>query len=143
MKYKNRAAFLRPCQLVEKIEFAREAGFCNPFFAPGFPGQKTLLSAQVCGLSATPTNRARRADVRRKSHFSDFFDGLTGPHFCDPVILSEYYLLLNEGVLGRIQHALGLVESDVLDTEVTEQVEQELSVVAERYRAVVRITLLN
>ena len=67
----------------------------------------------------------------------------TGPHFCDPVILSEYYLLLNEGVLGRIQHALGLVESDVLDTEVTEQVEQELSVVAERYRAVVRITLLN
>ena len=57
--------------------------------------------------------------------------------------ISEYYLLLNEGVLGRIQHALGLVESDVLDTEVTEQVEQELSVVAERYRAVVRITLLN
>ena len=67
----------------------------------------------------------------------------TGPHFCDPVILSEYYLLLNKGVLGRIQHALGLVESDVLDTEVTEQVKQELSVVAERYRAVVRITLLN
>ena len=67
----------------------------------------------------------------------------TGPHFCDPVILSEYYLLLNKGVLRRIQHALGLVESDVLDTEVTEQVEQELSVVAERYRAVVRITLLN
>ena len=57
--------------------------------------------------------------------------------------ISEYYLLLNEGVLGRIQHTLGLVESDVLDTEVTEQVEQELSVVAERYRAVVRITLLN
>ena len=57
--------------------------------------------------------------------------------------ISEYYLLLNEGILGRIQHALGLVESDVLDTEVTEQVEQELSVVAERYRAVVRITLLN
>ena len=31
------------------------------------------------GLSATPTNRARRADVRRKSHFSDFFDGLRPP----------------------------------------------------------------
>lgn len=68
----------------------------------------------------------------------------TGPHFCDPVILyPNITILLNEGVLGRIQHALGLVESDVLDTEVTEQVEQELSVVTERYRAVVRITLLN
>ena len=60
----------------KKVPFAREAGNCNPFFDPALPGQKILLSAQVCGLSVMPTNRARRADVRRKSHFSDFFDGL-------------------------------------------------------------------
>ena len=67
-------------QLVEKVAFACEAGVCNPFFASALPRQKTLLSAQVCGLSAKPTNRARGADVRRKSHFSDFFDGLTAAH---------------------------------------------------------------
>ena len=42
-------------------------------------GKKKLLSQQVCGLSAKPTNRARGRDVRRKSHFSDFFDGLQAP----------------------------------------------------------------
>ena len=39
-------------QTVEKLEFAREASFYYPFFATGFPGQKTLLSAQVCECSA-------------------------------------------------------------------------------------------
>lgn len=48
-----------------------------------------------------------------------------------------------ERVLGRIHHASGLVEADILDTEVTEQVEEELSVVAESYCAVVRIALFN
>ena len=46
-------------QLVEKIDFAREASFYYPFFAPGLPGQKTLLSQQVCGFAAKPLNRAR------------------------------------------------------------------------------------
>ena len=50
-------------QLVEKVKFAREAGFLNPFFASALPRQKTLLSAQVCELSALPTMSARRADV--------------------------------------------------------------------------------
>ena len=69
-------------QLVEKVFFAREAGILNQFFATGLPGQKTLLSAQVCELTALPSVSARRADVRRKSPFRDFFDGL-GRMVCD------------------------------------------------------------
>ena len=52
-------------QTVEKLEFAREASFYYPFFATGFPGQKTLLSAQVCECSAEKPLRG-------------FFDGITG-----------------------------------------------------------------
>ena len=66
-------------ELVEKIDFAHEVGFLNQFFATGFPGEKTLLSQQVCGLAAKPPRRARSWDVRRKSPFRGFFDGLTAP----------------------------------------------------------------
>ena len=82
-------------QLVEKIGFAHEVGFLNPFFATGFPGQKTLLSAQVYWkrLRLIPYARGlhfifdkmRKAwqsqasgFVRRKSPFRGFFDGITG-----------------------------------------------------------------
>ena len=74
-------------QLVEKIGFAHEVGFLNPFFAPGFPGQKTLLSQQVCGVAAKPPKRARSWDVRRKSPFRGFFDGLRGCNLMQPLLL--------------------------------------------------------
>ena len=66
-------------QPVEKVAFACEAGICNPFFASALPRQKTLLSQQVCGLVAKPPRRARGWDVRQKSHFNDFLDGLKPP----------------------------------------------------------------
>ena len=50
---------MAPGQLAEKVNFACEAGVCNPFFASALPRQKTLAGM-----------------FRRKSHFSDFFDGL-------------------------------------------------------------------
>ena len=49
---KKRPRYPGSFQLVEKIDFAHEVGFLNQFFATGFPGQKTLLSQQVCGLGA-------------------------------------------------------------------------------------------
>ena len=50
---------------------------------------------------------------------------------------------LYKRILGRIHHAGRLIESDVLNAEVTEEVEQELSVVTECNRTVVGITLFN
>jgi len=38
---------MAPGQLAEKVNFACEAGVCNPFFASALPRQKTLLSQQV------------------------------------------------------------------------------------------------
>ena len=43
----------------------------DPATASPYTARRLLLTQ-----GGKPTNRARRADVRRKSHFSDFFDGL-------------------------------------------------------------------
>ena len=51
-------------KLVEKLRFAREAGFYNPFFASGLPRQKTLLSAQLVRtrrLRLTPRDTSLRS----------------------------------------------------------------------------------
>ncbi len=66
-------------QSVEKIEFAREAGILNPFFASALPRQKTLLSAQLCELSALPTMSAGSADASAEKSQRDFFDGPNRP----------------------------------------------------------------
>ena len=52
-------------------------------------------------------------------------------------------LLLYKRIFGRIKHTCGLIEADVLDSEVTEEIKQELSVVTECNRTVVGITLFN
>jgi len=57
---------MAPGQLAEKVNFACEAGVCNPFFASALPRQKTLLSQQVCVLAAKPPRRARGWDVSAK-----------------------------------------------------------------------------
>ena len=63
------------------------------------------------------------------------------PAFCRGLDIIR--VLLYEWIFSGIQHADGLVEADILDTEVTEEIEQELSIVTECYCAVVRIALFN
>ena len=75
-KPRKSRAFSARLQSVEKIEFAREAGILNPFFASALPRQKTLLSAQLCELSALPTMSADSADASAEKSQRDFFDGL-------------------------------------------------------------------
>ncbi|MBE6889165.1 MAG: hypothetical protein E7485_04035 [Ruminococcaceae bacterium] len=49
--------------LSKNLNSARKAGVSDNFFDRIHFGQKTLLSAPVCELSASPTMSARRADV--------------------------------------------------------------------------------
>ena len=90
---KPRCTLQRGFSLSKKSIIACEASFYYPFFAPGLPGQKTLLSQQVYWkrLRLIPYARslhfiedkmrkawlcqARRL-FRRKSPFRGFFDGL-------------------------------------------------------------------
>lgn len=76
--------------------------------------------------------RDRRISIKRKG----------AANFAAPMTF-DINLLLYERVLRRIHHAGRLVESDILNAEVTEQIEEELSVVTKRNCAVVRITLFN
>ena len=50
---------------------------------------------------------------------------------------------LAEGILGLVEHALGLVEADILDAQQLEQLEQSLAVMAEGHCAMVGIPLLH
>ena len=53
------------------------------------------------------------------------------------------FSFLGEGVLGLVEHALGLVEADVLDAQQLEQLEEGLAVMAKGHGAVVGLALLH
>ena len=61
--YKIFAGRFRPAMIYLKTDACPRSGLFENFFARIHFGQKTLLSAPVCELSATPTMSARRADV--------------------------------------------------------------------------------
>jgi len=55
---------MAPGQLAEKVNFACEAGVCNPFFASALPRQKTLLSVRAARMfgGKVTTGLFRRSD---------------------------------------------------------------------------------
>ena len=52
-------------------------------------------------------------------------------------------LLLGEGILGLVEHALGLVEGDILDAQQLESLKEDLAAVCEGNAAVVGVVLGN
>jgi len=73
----------QPIEKGDKADFVREAGILNPFFSQLFQG-KTLLSAQLCELSAKQTMSAGGADASSEKSRWDSSNGF-------PRILSTFF----------------------------------------------------
>lgn len=67
---------MQPLTACRKSHFACEAGFCNQFFAQGFPGQKNTSIRTTVRIVGIADNECGQCGCSAEKPQRGFFDGL-------------------------------------------------------------------